>query len=141
MEEARCVDDVNLAIQLSESRTSSVIEYISDKEFALERVSITEKIISQIYEFGSQICSKNVFARCSIRNQLADVLRKAAADVQESFVRFLETTEDGEIEGREGNGKVKEAALAYAGIRKYVPGAISLIQKRSISVTLDLWDV
>lgn len=65
-------------------------------------------------------------------------MRKAAADVQEGFVRFLETTEDGGIEGREGNGKVKEPALAYAGIREYLPSAISLIQKRSISVILAL---
>ena len=39
--------------------------------------------------------------------------------------------EDGQIEGRQIDGKVKETALAYAGIRKYVPSAISLMAKVS----------
>ena len=81
MKEARCVDDVDLAIKLSKSRTSSLIEHISDQEFALERVSIPEKIVAQIDEFRPQLRPENVLAGRSVGNELSDVLRKAAADV------------------------------------------------------------
>lgn len=81
MKEARCVDDVDFAIKLSKSRTGSLVEHIPDQEFALERVSIPEKIVAQIDEFGPQFCPEDVLAGCSIGNELSNVLRKTAADV------------------------------------------------------------
>lgn len=125
VQEESHIDDVHLAIQAPQ-RKVVLIEDIGGEERALERLAVAEEFVPQLHELAVEVGAVDVLAFRTVRDELADVLREAAAEVEEGLVGVAEAVDEGGVVRGEIDGKVQEKELADAGVGVDVPGFFAL---------------
>lgn len=102
-----------------------IVENVSAEEGRFQAVPVLEKVVAELQVLRAQIRPVEVVRRCSSGDESADVLPKAAAEVEEGL-RGLETRDEGLEEGVLDYREVEEAQSAYTGIWVDGPGALAL---------------
>ncbi len=99
------VHDVHLPVQPAQ-RQVPVVEDVGGEEGALERLAVAEEFEAELHELAVQVGAVDVLAAGAVADELADVLREAAAEVEEGVVRVAEARDEGRVVGGQVDGQV-----------------------------------
>lgn len=81
MEKEAGVDDVDLAVEIFQWRVR--VERVGGEKGGLERILVEKEFVAEVEEAGFEITAIEVLRRRAVTNKFAEVLGKAAANVQE----------------------------------------------------------
>lgn len=119
------VNHIHLAVQAPE-REVLVVEDVRGEERALERLAVAEELVAELHELAVQIGAVDVLAPGAVRHELADVLREAAAQVEQGVAVVAQAGDERRVVGGEVDGQVQEEELPDAGVGVDVPGFFAL---------------
>jgi hypothetical protein len=92
-----------------------------------EGLPVAEEVVPERYKLGLDLDAEQAGRLDAVVGELAQVLREAAAYVQEALGGFgLETREDEGVARLAAEGEVDEAELAYAWPGEDVPDFVAL---------------
>ncbi|KAL8789029.1 MAG: hypothetical protein Q9195_007049 [Heterodermia aff. obscurata] len=79
MQKQAQVDDIHLTIQAPEQEVFFLVEDVAGEEGALERAPVAEELEAEVHEVAVEVRAVDVLRGGSVRDELAHVLREAAA--------------------------------------------------------------
>ena len=125
VEEEAEVDDVHFGVEAAQGQVAGV-EDVGREEGGAQGAAVAEEGVAQLEELAVQVGAVEVLAPGAVGDELAHVLREAAAQVQEGVAGFAEAGDEGRVVGREVDGEVEEEELPDAGVGVDVPGLFAL---------------
>ena len=126
MQEQPQVHDVHLSVEAPQ-REVVIVEDVRGEKGALERLPVAEEFEAELHELAVEVGAVDVLAGGAVGDEFADILGKAAAEVEEGLGGVAEAGDEGRIVGGEVDGEVEEEVLSDAGVRVDVPGFIALL--------------
>jgi hypothetical protein len=91
-----------------------------------EAILVAEKTRSQGQELGLFLKTQQVAGRGTVVHQLAQILSKAAADVEEDMALVFDAVEDNRVDDMPAEREVEEVKGSDAGPGKNLPDLVAL---------------
>ena len=99
------VHDIHLAVEATEQEVV-VVEDVGREECALERFAVAEEFVAEFHELAVEIGAVDVLAVGTVRDEFADVLSEAAAELEEGLVEVAEAGDEGGVVRGEVDGEI-----------------------------------
>ena len=126
MQEQAQVDDVHLAVQAPQQEVV-VVQDVGGEKGTLEPLAVAEEFVAELHEFAVEVGAVDILARGAVGDEFADILGKAAAEVEEGLGGVAEAGDEGGVVGGEVDGQIEEEVLSDAGVGVDIPGFIALL--------------
>ncbi|TAQ89301.1 hypothetical protein B7494_g2386 [Chlorociboria aeruginascens] len=129
MQEHTRMHDINLALQQAHPPPICNGKDIAAEKAALKALPVAEQLVAQLQELGVEIHAMQVVGGRAVTHQFAQVLREAAAEVQQCAAG-LHGAEQRAVRRREMQTQVEEAEEPDAWICVDFPGFVALGGRR-----------
>lgn len=124
------------SVVLTRAQTRRIVKYIGSNESTLQRIFVSEQLISQLKELRPQITPEQVLRRCSISRKLAQLLSEATTQIEEILVSRLQALQDARIVRGQADGKIEEPEATYARVGPDLPGSVTLSREDQSAMSI-----